>query len=99
MAGQVGVVLAMQCDGFRHRGAVRPERDRVVAASGERDGECGAPSAASDDGDATQAAAAFDLPKRYSVPAINRRMFAWCFRITMSGMMTQTASRKGVSRP
>ena len=99
MTGKIRVVLAMLRNGLRDCRGMRPQSDRVAAALRERHGKSGAPCAATDDGNAAHAAAAFDLPKRYSVPVSRRRILAWCFAITMSGMMTQTASSQGVTFP
>src|ERR1700704_1250594 len=71
-------------------GGVGPEAELVAAAACEGEGERSAPGSGAQDGDAAHAAAFF-LPKRLSLPARRRRMFAWCLTMIRRGMKRKPA--------
>src|ERR1700686_4970656 len=79
-AGKEFIVDAILGDRFGDNGCVRPEAYAVSPLAAEHDGETRAPGSRADYCDLAHAC--LD-PKRFSVPARRRRMFAECFT-TMS---------------
>src|SRR6266851_10127641 len=94
-AGEVVKVFACVGELLGECGGVGPEAELVPAAACEREGERGAPGSGAKDRDSAHAAAFF-LPKRFSVPARRRRMFSWCLTMIRRGMKRKPAMTIGV---
>src|SRR5580704_4672390 len=69
---------------------MRPQGDLVATPARKAQCNGGAPGPAAHHGDPAHAAA-FALPKRYSVPCSSRPMFWWCLAITIAGIRKVTA--------
>ena len=74
--GEKQFVDMARVDAFADFGFMRPETHVVATATAEDDGDGGSPRSGTNDGNAAQAAPDFPPPKRFSLPAIRRRMLS-----------------------
>src|SRR5215467_3527924 len=75
-AGEKQLVDVMGIDALANLGFVCPDANMMSAVTSEDDSDGSTPSSCSNDGNATHAALVFPPPRRFSLPAMRRRMLS-----------------------
>ena len=76
--GEKQFVDLARVDAFADFRFMRPKTHIVATSTAEDDGDGGSPGSSTNNGNAAQAAPDFPPPKRFSLPAIRRRILSLC---------------------